>query len=680
MTNQQAILIDALLTTGHREPELRRMLQRAFGAQFVARLPQGDDGLRGLARRARAQLDREGWITDATLYDAVRAGGLVTEAQVREVAEPLGVVLSETQLEGGDIAGPLCGRYRRFEAVDDGPSSVVYRGSDRRLRILDVRAIKVLKPAVACDRKVVQAFLDDCANMLLIGHPRVVRALTVDEDRGLPFLVLDFLEGGNLRQRLGGGQPLPEDEAARITLQLLEGLEEIHHARVLHRRLNPNNVLFDADGSVQVGDFTSPRIERSPVPLDELPASTRGYLAPELRTPVAPPDRRADLYSVGVLLAAMLLGEEQGRDLSNEEEWDTAMAWLPVRLAPVIRSATARIPEDRYPDAASMRADLLTVLNGGARTGYIGGSDELVPLVEPAEPSIARAAVSESGATAVILPTQAIPAAAEIAPAAMGRATPGPSLAPTRPTLAEPAGPSWTQFAVAAGAAFLVAALALAVLARVAGVGPFGPESTAVAAAGPAAGQGSAALAPGGATDVGAQSGAQPGGVPPQGSAAGGAEPTAAGSVVASPPALDASPGSGISVADASFPGTASDPGPQAGSRSPVPDVGPGHSSPPTPRRTPPDGGGDGAPAASGSQASAGTAYVSIAADEPASAWIEGKFAGSLPLVSRLSPAGALTVHLRREGGKSADFVLNLDPGQKLAVRWSFADGALSYE
>ena len=262
----------------------------------------------------------------------------------------------------------LADRYRVDELVARGGMSEVYRGWDVRL---DRRvAIKVLTRSLAADGAAVRRMEREARAVASLQHPNVVAVYDHGEEGdGTPFLVMEWIEGRSLKDVVADG-PLPEQEARRITLQLLSALEHAHEHGIVHRDIKPQNVLMTPDGVAKLTDFG---IARSIDATHGLTMAgqivgTAAYLSPE-QAKGQPVTAASDVYSVGAVLFEMIAGRPPFAA-------DTAMATAlmhvddPVpdvralrrdaspAIAAVIARAMAKRPADRYPSAAAMAAEL----------------------------------------------------------------------------------------------------------------------------------------------------------------------------------------------------------------------------------------------------------------------------------------------------------------------------------
>jgi serine/threonine-protein kinase len=173
-------------------------------------------------------------------------------------------------------------------------------------------AVKVLAPELAVEPAFIRRFDIEAAALSTLAHPNVVGIIDRGSFGGTFYFVMEYARGKSLREMLAVGR-LPMDKAVQITRQLLAALSYAHRRAIVHRDLKPENVLFDDQGTAKVADFgLAAMLGRNPG--EELTRSavamgTVSYMAPEQRRDAHRVDKRADLYSVGVVLYEMLVGE-----------------------------------------------------------------------------------------------------------------------------------------------------------------------------------------------------------------------------------------------------------------------------------------------------------------------------------------------------------------------------------
>ncbi|MBC9955298.1 Stk1 family PASTA domain-containing Ser/Thr kinase [Leucobacter sp. cx-42] len=209
----------------------------------------------------------------------------------------------------------LAGRYALGEFIGQGGMATVYRGTDTKLG--RQVAIKVMKAELAHDDQFRSRFRQEAQSAARMAHPTIVRVFdagddliqTADGAKRLPFIVMEYVEGTNLRQ-LVQDQPLSLQEAARVTESVLTALEYSHRAGIVHRDIKPANVMITKTGQVKVMDFGISRaVSDTSSTLQQTTAilGTAAYFSPE-QAKGEPIDPRTDLYSTAVLLYELLTG------------------------------------------------------------------------------------------------------------------------------------------------------------------------------------------------------------------------------------------------------------------------------------------------------------------------------------------------------------------------------------
>ena len=262
-----------------------------------------------------------------------------------------------------DLAGRvLAGRYLLQGAIGTGASGRVYAAEDTRLRRRV--AVKVLHAALAEDAAFLRRFRAEAQLAASLHHPHIVTVHDWGED-DVPFMVLELLEGGSLRAMLDEDTRLTVPQAARVGRDVASALEYAHARGVLHRDVKPANLLFDEHGIVRVADFGLARAlaEASWTEPSGAVFGTARYASPE-QAMGAQLDARSDLYSLALVLVESVTGRVPFAA-------DTTLSTLTARtqrsltapeelgpLAPVVERAGTVEPEDRYPDAATMRQAL----------------------------------------------------------------------------------------------------------------------------------------------------------------------------------------------------------------------------------------------------------------------------------------------------------------------------------
>jgi serine/threonine-protein kinase len=236
-------------------------------------------------------------------------------------------------------------------------------------------AVKTLHPELAADPAVRARFRNEAIAAAGLAHPGIVTTYDTGEDDGVAYIVMELVEGPNLRRMLDEHGPLPVNDALRIARGVANALEEAHRNGIVHRDVKPANVLVPLDGPVKVTDFG---IAKATGPgSGDLTSTgtivgTARYLAPE-QVRGEPADGRADVYALGLLIQEMLTGE---LPFQGDTEMATALARLsrppaplPASTPPAVAAIVARClalePDDRWQSAHELAAAIDVAARGG---------------------------------------------------------------------------------------------------------------------------------------------------------------------------------------------------------------------------------------------------------------------------------------------------------------------------
>jgi serine/threonine protein kinase len=196
----------------------------------------------------------------------------------------------------------IAGRYRLDELIGQTGMSEVWLGTDLELgrRV----ALKLLAPNADTAR-----FEREARAVASLGHPNITQLYDYGEEDGRPYMVLEYLPGGTLEERLRDGKRLSDEDTWAIAAALAAGLAHAHSRDVVHRDLKPANVLFDEEGRAKLADFGIARMAAGEGTLTEAGTvlGTATYISPE-QAAGAPASAASDVYSFGVMLYRMLTG------------------------------------------------------------------------------------------------------------------------------------------------------------------------------------------------------------------------------------------------------------------------------------------------------------------------------------------------------------------------------------
>ncbi len=250
------------------------------------------------------------------------------------------------------IGRVLAGRYRIESALGTGASAHVFCAWDVTLR--RQVAIKLLHPALAVDGAFLRRFRSEAQSAAALTHPHVLSVYDWGEDGSGPFLVLEYLGGGSLRDLLDGGRHLDVAQAVAVGTQAAEGLAYAHGRGFVHRDVKPANLLFDEEGRLRIADFGLARA-LAEAALTEPAGATVGtarYAAPEQAVGNLV-DGRADVYSLALVLYEAVTGVMPS---TADTTISTLMARVGARLpahdalgplGPVLEEAAAPEAQDR---------------------------------------------------------------------------------------------------------------------------------------------------------------------------------------------------------------------------------------------------------------------------------------------------------------------------------------------
>lgn len=202
-----------------------------------------------------------------------------------------------------------------------------------------------------------------------LTHPNIVTIFEAEEENGRYFIVMEYLEGENLRQRLDREGAIPPEEACQITLQILDALIEAHSKGVIHRDIKPENIHLLPNGIVKLTDFGIARMKHEPnITMDGQIFGTPSYMSPE-QVQGGAIDERTDLFSLGIVLYEMVAGFKpfQGDsvvtiayNITNSEP--PVAPNIPPALDWVIRKALRKAPGDRFQSAREMKQAIQNTL------------------------------------------------------------------------------------------------------------------------------------------------------------------------------------------------------------------------------------------------------------------------------------------------------------------------------
>ncbi len=264
----------------------------------------------------------------------------------------------------------VLGHYRIIREIARS-NDVVYEAVDtrinRRVAIKELLMPPGASDAVRQDR--IARFQREARAAGSLTHPNIVTIFETEEEHGRYFIVMEYLEGDNLRQKMDREGALLPEEAVHIAAQVLDGLAHAHSKGVIHRDIKPENVHILPTGLVKITDFGIARLKHEPnLTMDGQIFGTPSYMSPE-QVQGGAIDERSDLFSVGVILFEMLVGYKpfQGDsvitityNIVHTEPHSPPS--VPAPLEWVIRKALRKSPAERFSSAEEMKQALLNAL------------------------------------------------------------------------------------------------------------------------------------------------------------------------------------------------------------------------------------------------------------------------------------------------------------------------------
>lgn len=286
---------------------------------------------------------------------------------------------------------PRIGPYRLIASLGQGGMADVHLAVSvaEATRFQKLLVVKLLKPELGAEPEFIEMFLNEARLAARLSHPNVVHTLEVGQDRGRYFIAMEYLEGQPLNRVLRSSEAMSGlDIATRLTLLLraLAGLDYAHELldydgtplNVVHRDVSPGNILVGYDGQIKITDFGIAKARDSTIETRVgIFKGKTAYMAPEQAKPGSV-DRRADVYSAGVILWELIVGRRMWQGLTQAETLSRVLSGniptltsvarsVPLVLERICMKALALRREDRYPTAAALASDLESYLRFGVK-------------------------------------------------------------------------------------------------------------------------------------------------------------------------------------------------------------------------------------------------------------------------------------------------------------------------
>jgi serine/threonine protein kinase len=255
------------------------------------------------------------------------------------------------------------GRYRLERELGRGAMATVFLAHDEELG--RPVAVKLLEESAAADESLRRRFTREAQLAAGLSHPNVVQVFDVGEADGRPYIVMEYVDGPTLAERLAAEGPLPPTEVAAIGRQVCAGLERAHAAGLVHRDLKPGNLIQGRDGAVKIADFgIAYAAEATSLTEAGTILGTASYLAPEQAEGEAVTEA-SDLYALGAVLYELLSGRppyafESLADVGTRPRLSSPppLPGVPADLERIVVRCLEPSPADRPGSAAELRRAL----------------------------------------------------------------------------------------------------------------------------------------------------------------------------------------------------------------------------------------------------------------------------------------------------------------------------------
>lgn len=340
-----------------------------------------------------------------------------------------GVALEKT--DDSLLGQTLAGKYRIEERLSEGGMGTVYRG--RHVLMDKTVAIKVLRPSLAADEKIVARFSREARAASKISHPHALSVTDFGEaENGVVFLVMEYLSGKTLKEVIRKEGPMPLPRTAEIIRQVGDALDAAHAEGVVHRDLKSDNIMLLSSSSTdyaKVLDFGIAKIKEPEGAYDpsltapDFVIGTPQYMSPEQCSQSPDIDARSDIYSLGVILYEMLVGHVPFTGDSPtsimlkhlQQPPPSVLAErndVPEAVARVVARALEKRPEDRYQTAAALVEDFTIAagmepagVSSTANSGTLGNSTARQLIDDADEETLVRRRVTRPMEPAIVPPS-----------------------------------------------------------------------------------------------------------------------------------------------------------------------------------------------------------------------------------------------------------------------------------
>lgn len=294
----------------------------------------------------------------------------------------------------------LNGRYRLIAQQGSGGMAVIYKAIDQELG--RTVAIKILRPSLTADPTFIARFQNEARSIANLGHPNIVTVFDVGRDGPTNYIVMEFVEGQDLKKIIRAHGALPIERALGFAIGICAGLGYAHRAGIVHADVKPQNILLTREDMVKITDFGIAQAlsDTQPAQRQSVVWGSPHYFAPE-QAQGEKPTAASDVYSIGIVLFEMLTGRLPYTGANQQE---LAMAHIrepvpsPRDFNPAVSESLARIvmkvmsknPSDRYRTADQLGQILVSYRDRGRGMTVSGDAvhDEPPPTLPSTSPPV----------------------------------------------------------------------------------------------------------------------------------------------------------------------------------------------------------------------------------------------------------------------------------------------------
>lgn len=267
----------------------------------------------------------------------------------------------------------LSNRYEIIDKIGSGGMAIVYKAKD--LLLNRIVTIKILREQFTADEEFVRRFRREAQSAASLSHTNIVSIYDVGKDGDTEYIVMEYVEGQNLKDIIRNYAPLSTEQTVELGIQIAEAIRHAHEHHIIHRDIKPHNILVTEDGRIKVTDFGIARAVSAATMTHtgDIVGSVH-YLSPEQARGVQT-NEQSDIYSLGIILYELLTGKvpyDGETPISIALKHLQELAVPPSKLNPrvnlalenLVMRAIAKSPEQRYPTAKDLLQDLHKVQTG----------------------------------------------------------------------------------------------------------------------------------------------------------------------------------------------------------------------------------------------------------------------------------------------------------------------------